>query len=307
VYAVNGVSLQVQPGEWLGVVGESGSGKSVSLLASLQLLGSSSRVDHGQVWFDGHDLLRMKPRALRALLGKEIGVIFQSLANGLDPVMRVGQQVMEPMLVHALCTKPEARRRALNLLQELGLPDVERQFERYPFELSGGMRQRVMLAVALAAEPRLLIADEPTTALDATVQLQVLSVLQEACQRRNMTVLMVTHDLGVVTNVCDRIVVMYGGQVMEMAEVDRFIQRARHPYTLGLKASMIPLRGQIGPITPIEGTATIFRQPPLGCPFTDRCPSVFDRCYGERPRMLKLEEGHEAACHRLSEEQSDVG
>ncbi len=307
VYAVNGLSLAVETGEWLGVVGESGSGKSVSLLASLQLLSATSRIDRGQVWFDGRDLLRLKRRPLREILGRKIGVIFQNLANGLDPSMRVGVQVMEPMLAHAICTKPEARRRALDLLTELGLSDPERQFERYPFELSGGMRQRAMMAVALAAEPALLIADEPTTALDTTVQLQVLSVLQEACRRRQMTVIMVTHDLGVATNVCDRVVVMYGGQVMENAEIDTFIQASVHPYTQGLKGSMIPLNGTHAPIQAIEGSADIFHQVPRGCPFVARCPVAFERCHTERPRLVSLADGHEAACHRVEEATAHVG
>ena len=307
VYAVNGLSLAVNPGEWLGIVGESGSGKSVALLASLQLLSSAARVDRGHAWFQGRDLLHVKRRVLRTILGRQIGVMFQNLANGLDPAMRVGPQVMEPMLAHALCTKPEAQRRALNLLSELGLSDPERQFDRYPFELSGGMRQRVMMAVALAGEPQLLIADEPTTALDTTVQLQVLSVLQDACRRRGMTVIMVTHDLGVATNVCDRVVVMYGGQVMENAEIDTFVRRSVHPYTNGIKGSMIPLRGMRHPIQQIEGSAAILTKPPRGCPFVDRCPQAFDRCREQRPSLLRLDEGHEAACHRVEEENTHVG
>ncbi len=307
IFAVNGLSLEVERGEWLGVVGESGSGKSVSLLACLQLLTGDAHIDRGRAWFEGKDLLRVKRKAMRTILGRKIGMVFQNLANGLDPAMRIGAQVMEPMLAHALCNKPEARRRALSLLAELGLSDPERQFERYPFELSGGMRQRVMIAVALAAEPELLIADEPTTALDTTVQVQVLSVLQAACRKRQMTVIMVTHDLGVATNVCDRVVVMYGGQVMENAEIDAFIQRSVHPYTQGLKGSMIPITGSSGTLQQIQGSAAIFHQVPVGCPFAARCPHAFERCQTERPKLVRLGAEHEAACHLVDQECANVG
>lgn len=307
IFAVNGLSLEVERGEWLGVVGESGSGKSVSLLACLQLLTGDARIDRGHAWFEGKDLLRVKRKAMRTILGRKIGMVFQNLANGLDPAMRIGAQVVEPMLAHALCNKPEARRRALSLLAELGLSDPERQFERYPFELSGGMRQRVMIAVALAAEPELLIADEPTTALDTTVQVQVLSVLQQACRKRQMTVIMVTHDLGVATNVCDRVVVMYGGQVMENAEIDAFIQRSVHPYTQGLKGSMIPLTDSSRALQQIQGSAAIFHQIPVGCPFAARCPHAFERCHRERPKLVRLGAEHEAACHLVDQECANVG
>ncbi len=307
VHAVNGVTFQVQAGEWIGVLGESGSGKSVSLLSILKLLGDSANIPQGQARFAEHDLLTMSERKLRRLRGKDIGIIFQNLANGLDPLMRIGQQVIEPMLEHNICTKREAKRRAIALLAEMGLSDPESQFNRYPFELSGGMRQRVMMAVALACNPKLLIADEPTTALDTTVSVQVLSTLREACERRNMTTIMVTHDLGVAANVCDRVLVMYGGMIMEDAEIDGFIKHPAHPYTLGLKASIFSLKHRDIPLKPIAGSAKTWWLKPLGCPFAERCPFAIEKCWKVHPDMVKLSEQHEVACHRSQEMSTLVG
>lgn len=307
IHAVNGVSFHVLSGEWLGILGESGSGKSVTMLALLRLLSESAIVAKGKAVFADRDLLKLSERKLQGVRGREIGVIFQSIAAGLNPNIHIGDQVMEPMLQHAMCRKPEARRRALALLAEVGLPDPEAQFKRYSFELSGGMRQRVMTAVALACQPQLLIADEPTTALDTTISIQVLRMLRDMCQRRSMTTVMVTHDLGVATNVCDRIIVMYGGMIMEIAEVDAFIKRAAHPYTLGLKASMVDHRDRERPLQPIPGSATTLWSLPAGCPFASRCPLANERCHREPPMLYALEPGHQVACHRVEEAMQDVG
>ncbi len=307
IHAVNGVSFEVKEGEWLGLLGESGSGKSVSLLSLLKLVGDNATIPRGTALFNGQDLLQMKERQLRTVRGRDVGVVFQNLSAGLDPYMRVGRQIMEPMLEHGICGKTEAQRRATELLEEMGLPDPKKQFNSYPFELSGGMRQRVMLAVAMACNPKLLIADEPTTALDATVQTQVLSVLREACERRKMTTVMITHDLGVATNVCDRIVVMYGGRVMEVADVDEFIAKTAHPYTLGLKSSLLTKRHRGQPLRPIPGNAITLWQSPKGCPFANRCPLAVDRCVHELPELRPLSATHEVACHRAEEVSASVG
>ncbi|MCY0875739.1 MAG: ABC transporter ATP-binding protein [Firmicutes bacterium] len=307
IHAVNGVSFEVASGEWLGILGESGSGKSVTMLALLGLQSESAFVAQGEALFGDRDLLKLSERKLQSVRGREIGMIFQSLSAGLNPYIRIGDQVMEPMLQHALCRKPEARRRALALLSEVGLADPETQFRRYPFELSGGMRQRVMTAVALACQPQLLIADEPTTALDTTIAIQVLRMLRDICEKRQMTTVMVTHDLGVATNVCDRIIVMYGGMVMETADVDAFVARAAHPYTRGLKEALVDHRDRGRPLRPIPGAAETLWEAPRGCPFAPRCSLADERCDREIPNLIALGEGHEAACHRLEEGMSDVG
>jgi len=306
IHAVNGASFQVFEGEWLGVIGESGSGKSVALLSLLRLLSDNASSPRGQALFGGRDLLQLSERQLQRVRGREIGVIFQSLTAGLSPMVKVGQQVMEPLLQHALCNRPEAKRRALALLAEVGMADPEAVFERYSFELSGGMRQRIMTAIALSCQPQLLIADEPTTALDTTIQMQVLRLLRQACERRKMTAVMVTHDLGVATNVCDRLIVMYGGMIMETAEVDVFISRAAHPYTLGLKSALIDPRHRDRPLQPIQGTAKTLWHEPEGCPFADRCPHVTVRCKTERPTLRFLSEQHQVACHHVEEVMSHV-
>lgn len=307
IHAVNGVSFSVSRGESLGILGESGSGKSVTMLSLLGLQSDNAFVAQGEALFGGRDLLKLSERKLQGVRGREIGFIFQSLSAGLNPYIRIGEQVAEPMLQHALCRKPEARRRALALLAEVGLADPEAQYSRYPFELSGGMRQRVMTAVALACQPQLLIADEPTTALDTTIAIQVLRMLREICEKRQMTTIMVTHDLGVATNVCDRVMVMYGGMVMETADVDAFVARACHPYTLGLKASMVDHRDRGRPLQPIPGAAQTFWERPHGCPFAPRCGLVDARCHDEVPTLITLGDGHQAACHRLEEGMPHAG
>lgn len=298
VYAVNGVSFQVLPGEWLGILGESGSGKSAMLMSILHLLGNNGQVFDGEIMFDGQDLLHMSKRELRYVRGQHIGVVFQNVINGFNQYLRVGQQIMEPLLEHGICSKAEAKQRAIALMGEMGIPDPAVRFANYPFELSGGMRQRAMIAAALACEPKLLLADEPTTALDTTIQVQVLAVLRRACERRKMSTVMVTHDIGVATNVCDRVLVLYGGQVMEMAEIDQFIQRPAHPYTLGLRSSALDNRRK-GMFAPISGNAQTLIQPPVGCPFAPRCRFADSTCDAVRPAFRQLEKDHWVACHHV--------
>ncbi|MCL6442998.1 MAG: ABC transporter ATP-binding protein [Alicyclobacillus sp.] len=301
VHAVNGATFQIRKGEWLGILGESGSGKSVSLLAMLGLLGKNGTVTGGTARYGDIDLLHAGERLLRTIRGKEIGIVFQSLTDGLDPYVPIGKQIMEPMLTHGLFSRSDARRHALELMQEMGIPDAEARFNSYPLEMSGGMCQRAMLAVALACQPPILFADEPTTALDSTVQMQVLHLLMESCQRRQMTVVMVTHDLGVAANVCDRVMVIYCGQVMEIAEIDEFLHRPLHPYTLALMQSSFDPRHPDRPVRSIGGSPPLLTNRPSGCPFADRCEHVQEICRNEPPVMRAVGDDHVVACHMVKE------
>jgi len=299
VYAVNQISFSVHKGEWLGLVGESGSGKSVSLLACLGLLPKIGRVVSGRARFGDRDLLRLQERALRELRGRDIGMVFQGLSTALNPYVRVGAQIMEPLLEHRLASKPTAKAHAIRLMEEMGIPDSAQRFNSYPFELSGGMRQRAGIAAALAAEPALLMADEPTTALDTTVQVQVLSVLQEACRRRGMGVILVTHDLAMAAHVCDRIAVLYGGRIMEIAPTATFVSAPAHPYTRALQAALIDPSDPWRPLAPIAGVAAPITSKLTGCPFVTRCPSAMGRCHTEVPIVTLQGPDHLVACHRV--------
>lgn len=301
VYAVNGVDFHVEPGETLGIVGESGSGKSVSILSLLGLIGSNGKVSGGKALFEGRDLLAMPKRELRSIRGREIGVVFQDPMTSLNPIRRIGDQIAEALLVHRLCSKEEAHKRSLALLEEVGIPDPKTRYRSYPFEFSGGMRQRVMIAIALACQPKLLIADEPTTALDVTVQMQVLAVLRKAREKRQMSTIIITHDFGVATNFCDRIVVLYGGKVMESAPVEQFIRQSVHPYSTGLKTSILEIGSRSRNLVPIPGSSSVATVPPTGCPFVSRCPKAIERCGRDIPELSKIGADHMVACHRAEE------
>lgn len=221
--------------------------------------------------------------------------------TSLNPVMRIGDQIMEAMLTHQYAGRKEAYERTLQLLNEMGIPDPKSRFNNYPHEFSGGMRQRIMISIALACEPQLLIADEPTTALDVTVQMQILALMQELRRKRGMSVVMVTHDFGVATNFCDKIIVMYGGQIMEVAKTDHFIRRTAHPYSIGLKRSIIEVGHKGQEILPIPGAAKALTEPPSGCPFAERCSFATDRCLHEVPKLRDFGEDHQIACHHAEE------
>jgi peptide/nickel transport system ATP-binding protein len=306
VYAVNGVDFEVEPGETLGIVGESGSGKSVSILSLLGLIGSNGKVTGGKALFEGRDLLTLNKRELREIRGREIGVVFQDPMTSLNPLQRIGDQIAEAMLVHRLCSKKEAYQRSLALLEEVGIPDPKTRYRSYPHEFSGGMRQRVMIAISLACQPKLLIADEPTTALDVTVQMQVLAVLHKAREKRRMSTIIITHDFGVATNFCDRIVVLYGGKVMESAPVEQFIRRSVHPYSTGLKTSILEIGSRSRKLVPIPGSSSIATMPPDGCPFVSRCPQAIDKCLHDIPELSTIGADHTVACHRAEEVMNHV-
>ena len=296
VHAVNGVSFNLMPGESLGIVGESGSGKSVMVLSLLGLIARNGRVVRGEALLDGEDILKMSRQELVEIRGRDIGVIFQDPMTSLNPIMRIGRQITESMLLRDF-PPDEAKARAIDLLRRVGIPKPEQRFNDYPFQFSGGMRQRVMIAVALALKPKLVIADEPTTALDVTVQAQVLDLLDELREEFGMGMIIITHDFGVATNHCNRINVMYAGQVMESASVDQLVARTANPYTLGLLESTMEIGHGKQSIQPIPGNPPSAMVVHKGCPFAPRCRFSTERCVAEKPVLRPIEPDHYVFCH----------
>ncbi len=299
---VDGVSFSILPGECLCIVGESGCGKSVTALALMGLAELSGlHVETDRLAFRGADLAGLPPRERARLRGGDMAMIFQEPMTSLNPAFRIGWQIEEAILSHRPVSRAEARRQAADLLHRVRIVDPEARLRDHPHQLSGGMRQRVMIAMALANRPRLLIADEPTTALDVTTQSRILALMQEIREETGAATLTITHDLGVVAEVADRVVVMYGGRVVERASVQELFSRPSHPYTLGLLAS-IPHPGAQGmPLVPIEGSVPALSEMPPGCRFATRCPFADARCHAEAPPEEALSETHAAACWKLSE------
>ncbi|WP_212525292.1 ABC transporter ATP-binding protein [Actibacterium sp. MT2.3-13A] len=298
IHAVNSVSFDLRPGELLGVVGESGSGKSVTMMSLIGLLPSPpAEVRGGTVMFDGEDLLKVREERLRALRGARIGFVFQDPMTSLNPVFTVGYQIMEPLRKHMGLDKQAARNRARELLELVGIPDAARRLGDYPHQFSGGMRQRVMIAIALACDPEVLIADEPTTALDVTIQAQILELMKELREKLGMAVIWITHDLGVIAGIADRVMVMYGGQVVEQAPVRELFGNPQHPYTRALLKTVPSVSGaRAEKLAVIEGQPPILSSAPAACPFRARCPQAFDRCERENPARVPVGPGHDAAC-----------
>ena len=298
VHAVNGVSFRLREGELLGVVGESGSGKSVTMMAMLKLLPSPpARIEGGRVIFEGRDLARLRPKELRAVRGRSIGFVFQDPMTSLNPVFTVGYQLMEPLRTHLGMSKPAARARAAELLTMVGIPSAEERLGDYPHQFSGGQRQRVMIAIALACEPRVLIADEPTTALDVTIQAQIIALVKDLRERLGTAVVWITHDLGVVAGIADRVMVMYGGQVAEIAPVDDLYANPTHPYTRALLETLPRVEAhRHDKLRTITGQPPILTAPPSACPFAPRCPQAHDRCRAANPPLIDIGDGHAAAC-----------
>jgi peptide/nickel transport system ATP-binding protein len=295
-YPVDGVSFSLERGRTLALVGESGSGKSLTSLALLQLIPSPGRVEPESVIRMGDtDVLALRGEALRRIRGRRVGMIFQDPMTSLNPVFTVGDQIIEGMLAHFKMPRATARARALQLLQEVGIPDPSSRLKAYPHQLSGGMRQRVMIAIALSAEPEILIADEPTTALDVTVQAQILEVLDRLQESRGMAVLLITHDLGIVAGRADRVAVMYAGQIVEEAPTARLFANPSHPYTQGLFASVPRISGPLRRLNPIRGTVPPATAWPSGCRFRPRCPKAFDKSELEPP-LLTVEPDHRMRC-----------
>ena len=302
VKAVRGISFDVNEGEVLGIVGESGSGKSVTSLSIMGLLQYPGRVVDGEILLNGEDILTYSKDQMRKVRGKEIAMIFQDPMTSLNPVYTIGNQVMEMILEHEKMTKREARERAIEMLKLVGIPAAEKRIDSYPHEFSGGMRQRVMIALALSCNPKLLIADEPTTALDVTIQAQILSLIKSLNKQFGMTTMLITHDLGVVATVCDKVAVMYGGLIMEYGTVDEIFYHPRHPYTMGLLGSIPHVDGgEKRRLIPIDGTPPDLINPPKGCPFSTRCKYCMNVCTREQPPYFE-EDKHRTMCWMLDGE-----
>jgi oligopeptide transport system ATP-binding protein len=300
IHAVNSVSFQLRPGELLGVVGESGSGKSVTMMSLIRLLPMPpAELRGGSAMFNGRDLLKLGDRDLRRIRGREIGFIFQDPMTSLNPVFTVGFQLMEPLKKHLRMSPAQARDRATELLELVGIPDARRRLKDFPHQFSGGMRQRVMIAMALACDPKVLIADEPTTALDVTIQAQILELVKELRQKLGMAIIWITHDLGVIAGIADRVMVMYGGQVVEHAPVRELFANPRHPYTRALLTTVPSVRGErAAKLTVIEGQPPLLGRHPEACPFRARCPHAHGRCERENPARRPVgAPGHDVACH----------
>ncbi len=299
--AVDGVSFGLSRGETLALVGESGCGKSLTSLSLLRLVPPPGRIEPGsRIHLGETDVLSLRGEALRDIRGRRIGMIFQDPMTSLDPVFRVGDQIAEGILAHFPVSKREARERAVGLLREVGIPDPAARAQAYPHQLSGGMRQRVMIAIALAAEPDILVADEPTTALDVTVQAQILEVLDRLRTQRGMAVLLITHDLGIVAGRADRVAVMYAGEIVEEAPTPRLFAQPSHPYTQGLFASIPRLSGPVERLNPIPGTVPVAAAWPSGCRFRPRCPYAFEPCVRD-PTLLPAGPEHRARCWLIEE------
>src|SRR5690625_1097725 len=302
IKAVDGVSLNLPKGKTLGIVGESGSGKSITALSILQLLDKPGKIMGGEINFKGKDLTKMSPREIRNIRGNEISMIFQEPMTSLNPVYTIGQQIFEALKIHEGLGKTEGTKRAIELLNLVGIPSPEDRIKQYPHELSGGMRQRVMIAMALACNPDLLIADEPTTALDVTIQAQILELIKDLQQEFGMSVIMITHDLGVVAETCDYVAVMYAGQVVEYQDVKSLFKNPQHPYTVGLIKS-IPRHDQdVDELEPIRGVVPDPSELPIGCKFAPRCPFATELCHSTAPELIKQKDEREVRCWIYTDE-----
>ena len=298
IHAVNGVGFDLREGELLGVVGESGCGKSVTMLSMLRLLPMPpAEIVSGRALLDGRDLMALDAEELRRVRGAEVGFIFQDPMTSLNPVLRIGYQLTEPLRTHLGLGKSEARRRAAELLENVGIAAAASRLADFPHQFSGGMRQRVMIAMALACNPKVLIADEPTTALDVTIQAQIVDLVKDLRRRFGIAIVWITHDLGVLAGLADRVVVMYAGQIVEHADVGDLYARPQHPYTRGLLGTLPRLDGTRSErLATIPGQPPHLAQPPQGCPFAPRCPHAFDACRRENPPLLSVGDGHDVAC-----------
>jgi oligopeptide transport system ATP-binding protein len=302
VHAVNGVSFDLDAGETLAIVGESGSGKSVTMMSLLGLIPTPpGKIESGEAWFTSdkgrQDLLQMSVHNLRDVRGGQIGFVFQDPISTLNPILTIGEQISETLTRHLGMTKEQARQRTLELLTNVGIPDPALRYRAYPFQFSGGMRQRVVIAIAIACNPQIIIADEPTTALDVTVQAQIVDLFQQLREKLGIAVIWITHDLGVVAGIADRVLVMYGGRPAEIATVDDLYERPRHPYTLGLLGALPRLDAtESKRLVSIPGNPPDLLIPLQHCPFAWRCEYAMDRCWQEIPPLLDVGEGHQAAC-----------
>ena len=308
VKAVNGVSFSMNQGDVLGIVGESGSGKSVTAYSIMGLTAYPGRLVGGTVWFNGHQIDKMTEKEFRKIRGNEVSIIFQDPMTSLNPVYTIGNQIVEVILLHTKKTKQEAWARAKELLELVGINEPDRRLKQYPHELSGGMRQRVMIAIALACEPKLLIADEPTTALDVTIQAQILELMNDLRHKLGMSIIMITHDLGVVAQMCEKIAVMYAGHIVEYGTTDEIFYNPQHEYTKGLINSIPKLNAEEKErLAPIEGQPVDLLNPPAGCPFAPRCKSCMKVCLNKMPPRTELSDTHYTYCWLRQKEEFEKG
>ena len=307
VKALNGVSFSMEEGEVLGIVGESGSGKSVTAYSIMGLTAYPGKLIGGTIRFNGHQVDQMTEREFRKMRGNEVSIIFQDPMTSLNPVYTIGNQIMEVIRLHTDKTPEQAKDRARELLELVGINEPEKRLKQYPHELSGGMRQRVMIAIALACEPKLLIADEPTTALDVTIQAQILELMKDLQKKTQMGIIFITHNLGVVAEICDKVSVMYAGKIVEQGAVNDIFYHPSHPYTLGLLRSMPRVDAdEHERLIPIEGTPVDMLNPPDGCPFAPRCEHCMKICLQKMPPHVEIGEGHKSACWlRVLEKKKD--
>ncbi|MFT8350433.1 ABC transporter ATP-binding protein [Clostridium saccharoperbutylacetonicum] len=307
VHAVRGVSFDLEKGEALGIVGESGCGKSVTMMSIMRLLADNGRLAGGEIFFNGKDISNVKESEMETIRGNDIGMIFQDPMTSLNPVYTIGDQLMEPLLKHRKISKAEARKEAINMLGLVGIPSPEKRMKQYPHEFSGGMRQRAMIAMSLICAPKLIIADEPTTALDVTIQAQILDLMKDLKQKLDTAIILITHDLGVVADVCTKINVMYGGIIVETGTTEDIFYRGKHPYTWGLLRSVPnPKEDAKEKLIPIEGQPPDLLTPPVGCPFAARCDYAMKVCLQKQPPLFEVGEKHHTACWLCHEDAPKV-
>ncbi|MBS4048814.1 MAG: ABC transporter ATP-binding protein [Alphaproteobacteria bacterium] len=303
--AVDDVSLEIAAGEVLGVVGESGAGKSMTGTAIIGLLEPPGRIASGEIRLEGRRIDNLPYHEMRKIRGRQIGAIFQDPLTSLNPLYKVGDQLVETILTHLPMTHAQARDRAVKLLEDVGIPSAAERINSYPHQFSGGMRQRVVIALALAAEPKLIVADEPTTALDVSIQAQIIQLLKKLCREHGTAVMLVTHDMGVIAETADRVAVMYAGRIAEIGPVQEVIKRPHHPYTMGLMGAIPTMGHKTERLTQIDGSMPRLNAIPRGCAFNPRCPKVFDRCRVERPDLMPAGQSH-ASCWLVAKEPAHV-
>ncbi|MGG1679814.1 ABC transporter ATP-binding protein [Neobacillus sp. NRS-1170] len=304
---LHGVNFHIHQGEVLGLVGESGSGKSITSLSIMKLFkGTSGEINSGRILFNGEDLTNKSETEMRKIRGKQIAMIFQEPMTSLNPVMKIGEQLLEPIRLHLGLEEKKAKEHAVSILKKVGIPRAEEIMNEFPHQLSGGMRQRIMIAMAISCNPQLLIADEPTTALDVTIQAQILDLMKQLQQKEKMSVLLITHDLGVVAEMCERVVVMYAGRVVEEADVFDLFESPKHPYTKGLIASVPKLGQKKEKLDSIKGNVPNPSELPKGCKFAPRCNDVMPICYEQEPPELNLKNGRSCSCWLYKEERGGI-
>lgn len=303
--AVDDISLHIDAGEVLGVVGESGAGKSLTGMSIIGLLEPPGRIAAGQIFLEGRRIDNLSYEMMRKIRGKDIGAIFQDPLTSLNPLFQVGDQLVETIRTHLDLTEAQARKRAIDLFKEVGIPSAEERIDHYPHQFSGGMRQRVVIALALCAEPRLIIADEPTTALDVSIQAQIIELLKRLCREHNNAVMLITHDMGVIAETADRVAVMYAGRIAEIGSAENVILRASHPYTHGLMDSIPAIGHDVEALVQIDGAMPRLTEIPPGCSFNPRCPKSFERCLAERPDLMAVGKS-QVACWLFDHDQKEV-